>query len=235
MHAILTQSLAVSETTDGLYNPFVLPAVQRSGYVQSLTSGYSDDSAPDYRARRVADAGELQLTTSSVSIPFNTALDLGGIGKGYAADQLATLLDKHQPRGYWIDLSGDIALFGYDENNQPLSVAVQGSNLQITANGTRIGIATSGTQRRHASGTHHIIDPRTGQSAATNLQLATILAADTTTVDTLASIALILGKDAAPDWLASQGVYGWILQSAQETISSTLTTAITIREGIYAS
>lgn len=235
MYALLKRSLAASTTTKELYNPFVLPAVQRSGYLHSVVESYQNDTVPDYRTRRVAKPAEMQLTATSVQIPFSTALDLGGIGKGYLADQLADIVDQNNPRGYWIDLSGDIALFGVDEHSEPLSVAIQNSEQIITTDGVRCGIATSGTKRRHANGTHHIIDPRTGQSTVTDLHLATVIASDATTADTLASIALIVGEKAAPGLLSAHSVHGWVLQSENGTISSTASSNTTIGEPAYAS
>ena len=69
----------------------------------------------------------------------------------------------------------------------------------------RCGLATSGTDyhRWHQAGKirHHIIDPRNGFPAETDILTATVIAPDTLFAEAAAKTALILGSDAALDWL----------------------------------
>lgn len=224
MLSILNRARAFAETTDGLYNPFILPALQRNGYLKSAAVGYQYDDTPDYTSRQVVSPSEMQLSLASLKIPHLSALDLGGIGKGYLADQLAQTLHQHDARGFWVDVSGDVATYGRDENEEHLRVAIQDSDDVIICPETPLGIATSGTYVRHGakSGTssHHIIDPRTGGSATTDISLATVLANDTTTADILASCAIIVGADSAPEWLAAHGASSWRLVTEQGIIQS---------------
>jgi thiamine biosynthesis lipoprotein len=209
--------------TNGLYNPFILPALHRAGYRQSAVPGYEADVQEDHRHKAVVSIDKLQIGDNWATIPYNTAIDLGGIGKGYLADQLGAYLQQLGVAGYWLSLSGDVAAWGHDAAGEPLRVAIQDANqhhghlpYQIRCHTAAAGVATSGTFHRsnqpHQIG-HHLIDPRTGRPATTDLALATVVAKSATAADILASCAVILGSDQAPDFLHNQSVKAYVLQS----------------------
>lgn len=227
-----------ARTTGGLYNPFILPALQKAGYVGTADVDYVDDEATDYRKRTVADASQLEIGEGYARIPYATALDLGGCGKGYLADQLGAILREAGVVGYWLELSGDIAAFGHDADGNPVTVAVQSAagdalSEPIICPLSPSGVATSGTFRRTTQlktlSSHHIIDPRTLLPAKTDIALATVLADTALDADVLASCAVIVGSDEAPEYLREHGARAWILQVINP--NDTYTTS---KEGINA-
>lgn len=225
-NAVLATALQLAEQTEGLCNPFILPALQRTGYLHSAVEGYQNDPVPDYSTRRVVDSSRLELGDGWARIPYGTALDIGGFGKGYAADMLGAIARAQGAVGYWIELSGDIATFGHDAEGRPLTVAVQAASSAAADDYLVIcpeepfGIATSGTFVRSAHAKtmkgHHIIDPRTSQPAKTDMLLATVCAPSAMTADVYASCALIVGSQQAPDWLAARGTSSYVLQWEQD-------------------
>ena len=66
-------------------------------------------------------------------------------------------------------------------------------------------MATSGTDhRRWLKGgvlQHHIIDPRSGEAAQTDLVSVTVIAPDVMQAEAAAKVALILGSQAGMQWL----------------------------------
>jgi thiamine biosynthesis lipoprotein len=70
------------------------------------------------------------------------------------------------------------------------------------------GVATSGTDyRRWKQGgqwSHHIIDPRTGQPAQTDLITATVIAPSAMQAEMAAKTALILGSQHGLDWIEAR-------------------------------
>lgn len=220
---ILIKAKAMSLQTDGLYNPFILPALQRAGYTQSAALGYEHDPQENYTDRQMVPADQLIIQDDWASIPYGTALDLGGCGKGYLADQLAARLNLEPITGYWLSLSGDIAIGGTDAHGNSLSVSIQSAQDPASSSDWVIhtpikhsGIATSGTfKRKNQQGQpsgHHIIDPKTGNSAMTDIQLATVCADTAFEADILASCAIILGSKNAMQFLKKQGVTSALLQ-----------------------
>src|SRR5207253_7452720 len=70
-------------------------------------------------------------------------------------------------------------------------------------------VATSSAVRRRwqmgAGQRHHLIDPRTGTSAASDVAAATVVAPDAVRADVLAKVALIAGRDAGLRFVEAHG------------------------------
>lgn len=134
-------------------------------------------------------------------------LDLGGIAKGWAADIAAQRLAKAGPA--LIDAGGDIAVSGPMADGSPWPIAIANPFAPEDSLGllllVRGAVATSGRDyRRWTRGgveQHHIIDPRTGQPAQTDVLSATIVAPDGPAAEMAAKVALILGSQAGLAWL----------------------------------
>ncbi len=129
--------------------------------------------------------------------------DLDGVGKGWIADRALALLDRHP--GALVDADGDIAIRPARGERVSVGVAdprdpsAQLAVLSLAAGpGRRTwGVATSGISVHRwataAGTTHHLIDPRTGRSAATDVVQATVVAATAREAEALAKTAVILG------------------------------------------
>lgn len=211
------------EKTGGLYNPFILPALQRAGYKQSAAEGYEKDEQEDHSDKRVVDVKFLEIGDTWASIPYGTALDLGGCGKGYLADQLGEYLREQKVEGYWLSLGGDIATYGLDELGETQKLNIQDAsdltkiiNYQVECPEQSFGAASSGTFRRlsqiDGKDWHHIIDPITLRPAVTDIKLVTVCADSTVQADVLASCAVILGSSKANKFLKQQGVESALIQ-----------------------
>ena len=145
----------------------------------------------------------MQLDCPTQSVRLTAAdmrIDLGGIAKGYAADEaLRTLADRGIRRAI-INASGDVVAGdpppeaqGWKIGIAPLERGAPPSRFHWLANRA---VATSGDAwqyveidgRRYS----HIVDPRTGLGL-TDHSSVTVLAADCTTADGLASAVSVLG------------------------------------------
>src|SRR6266849_5417935 len=78
-----------------------------------------------------------------------------------------------------------------------------------------LGAATSGTTKRAWTGGHHLIDPRTGLPARSDLTEVSVLASTATDAEIFAKVALLIGANAAPKWLEGRS-QGWALTRAFE-------------------
>lgn len=222
MYDILLTALALAEKTGGLFNPFILPALNKSGYIQSFHPR-DDLQAIDYSLREVAGHASLELLADNrVTIPANSALDLGGIGKGYLLDQLNQHLSPNL-LGYWLSLGGDILVKGVDNHNLAWEVAIDdafkpGQDAAYVTSPLKqsLAIATSSVTKRQGvkqgKSWHHIIDPRTGQPATSDIISATICHPSAMTADVLASCLIIRGSADAEAWLNKLGVSDAFIQ-----------------------
>lgn len=219
-HAVLAAAQEMAQKTGGLYNPFILPALQKAGYSHSRVPGHEQDAVDDHSGKSVTGIDKLEIGDDWARIPYGTALDLGGCGKGYLAD----LLRDNFPdavTGYWLSLGGDIAVGGADEHEQPWAVSIESAydpstSIATITSSQLSAVATSGTTV-HSGKTagkrwHHIIDPRTCQPAETDILLATVYDSSALRADVLASCAVILGGQKGLQFLKEKQVQAAVLQ-----------------------
>jgi thiamine biosynthesis lipoprotein len=211
--------------TKGVFNPLVLPVLQRVGYKNSLEPNIQKTDAPDYSSRKIYDFNEVQFGEDWLLLPENSALDFGGCGKGFLADKLANITDNNlEITGYWFSLGGDIVASGLDEKRLPWVIAIQGADIpdnniaEATVRSKRLAIATSGTIKRRGKNWHHLIDSEVGAPAKTDILLATVCHSSATQADILASCAVIIGVDQAKLMLKGNGVTDFLLQSENNNI-----------------
>ncbi|MCX6728503.1 MAG: FAD:protein FMN transferase [Candidatus Saccharibacteria bacterium] len=220
---LLIYTKQLSEETNGLFNPFILPLLQKAGYMKSAVPGFENDAKIDFSAGRLVGVDKLEIGDDWATIPYGTAIEMGGIGKGYLADQLHRTLDSLSIQGYWMSLGGDVATSGKDLNGNSLSLNIQSaknldekSDWVIDCPIKYSAAATSGTFKRKNQFSdktwHHIINPLTLEPAVTDIRLATICADTATRADVLASCAVILGSKKAPTFLKKHGIKSALLQ-----------------------
>lgn len=182
--------------TDGLYNPFILPALQSAGYKGSWPNPNIFNKKLDFSNRNIKNINEIELEDNYITIPKDSALDFGGIGKGYLLKKLSNKL-KNKFDGFWISLGGDILADGYNENNQAWKIFISdpsnNKNISMISNGGKlIAIATSGSIKRSGEGWNHIINPKTGLSSISEFLSASVVCSNPLQADILASCFLIL-------------------------------------------
>ena len=217
-HDLLKKVQYYNVLSHGLYNPFILPAVQAAGYVKSLDRSSLSDAAIIYDKAHVVDGSHLRVGADWAKIPKDTAIDLGGIGKGYLADLCAELLNPHT-NNYCLSMGGDIITSGTNNGDSwNVMVASPVNSVDNSANvvceSKMYAVATSGL-RRNVSGRlqEHIIDPRTAKLAQCQYEMCTIIAKHAATADVLASCALIGDADFIKTLIKDKIIIGVLLQS----------------------
>ena len=179
-------ALRAREDTGGRFDPTVLTALVAAGYDRSFEQLVE---RPAYRASgwRAGAPIELDKPARRARLEPGTAVDLGGIGKGYAATRALTAMREAWPMlpGGLVDLGGDIALWGETPELGPWRIAVADPRRPGTHAGVLLlhsgGVATSGRDlRRFGPGRslHHLIDPVTGEPARPGPLAVTVVAPD---------------------------------------------------------
>ena len=220
-HDILKKTKELAIASDGLFNPFILPSLNRVGYITSFSSGGERLSTIDYSTRVLESSSKLEIGKDWAKIPSNTAIDLGGIGKGYLADKLADTLDFMAMPEYCLSIGGDIIAKSSKTNKQKIKIQslvdpdrTVGQYISVD---DKFAVATSGLSRHKNNKTqYHLIDPRTGNLAKSKYQMCSVAASDTTTADVMASCVLIGGENFAKKILSKSIVKGILLQSKNE-------------------
>lgn len=164
-----------------------------------------------------------------------TILDLGGVAKGYIADDLADLFIAHSVGRFVINLGGNVVVRGgrpADASARPPVAAGSPWRIGIInpldpAHNRAIvdmvdgSVVTSGIhERRFTKGGvtyHHILDPATGMPAKTDLTSATIIAPRSMDCDGYSTTALMLGARDAIDFVESlPGIEAVLIDEADE-------------------
>jgi thiamine biosynthesis lipoprotein len=174
-----------------------------------------------------------------VSRPVGLRFDLGGIGKGWTADRALQLLNSWP--SVVIDADGDLAVrcapgksweMAIEDPRDPESMLAV-LHLSAAPNGlpTQWGVATSGTSihRWAVDGMtrHHLIDPRTGAPASTDVVQATVVAGTALRAEALAKAVVIAGTVDGFAMLAKVGVRGAVILTERgETLALPNTTEL---------
>ena len=137
-------------------------------------------------------------------VPDGVQIDLGGIAKGYIADQMANFLKEKGVENAVIDLGGNVKLLG-DKNGEGYTIGVRspfdetGQSLLGTVEASDCEIVTSGDYERYITVDgvkyHHILDTKTGYSVENDLTAVTILSDDGLEADALSTTCFALGKE----------------------------------------
>ena len=227
----LTTRLLISmrkgaDLTSGDFNPTVLPDLIEAGYAASTVEPSRVTTLAE--GARTASRLELTVTDDAASVPRGTALDPGGIGKGLAADIVVEFALAQGAWGALAEFGGDVVADGEAPTTDGWTVAVENAGDDTEAPFTmrlaRGAIVTSSQVRRRWTlgdrTRHHLIDPRTGGSAATRVQTATVIAATGARAEVLAKSAFLREPADYLNWLPTVGAAALLLCDGGELIES---------------
>lgn len=207
---VLTRARRHARRTGGLVTPLVGAALIAAGYDRSF-----DPSRADWYAAPRASGPLPPVETvvidrrrGRVTLPPGVSLDFGGLVKGWTVDRAARLL----PAVAALDAGGDARLRGAGPDGRGWIVDVEDpadpAREVLTLRVSDRAVATSAPNRRRwrtATGEqHHLIDPRTGRPAASDLAQVTVLADTVEEAEVLAKAAYLLGHQDGRRFLARQ-------------------------------
>jgi thiamine biosynthesis lipoprotein len=208
-------ALWAADRSGGLVDPCLLDELEAAGYDRSFpSSGGHGGSvrgaggrlrpARPHPAARWRDV-RVDDVRGTIVRPPGLRLDLGGSGKGHAADRVARLLGS--AREWVVDAGGDVRVGGSREvvvahplRDEPAARLLLTDGAAATSSIVRRSWRTAG-----GAAAHHLLDPATGRPAWTGLLSVTALAPTTLHAETLAKAALLSGPDGARRILARHG------------------------------
>ena len=199
--AVIKLALEIAELSGGAFDPTIGPLVKLwdiSGANNVPEDGEIQSLLPlvDYKLV-VLDEG-----ASSVYLPIQgMALDLGGIAKGWAADEAGKVLSGH--KGI-VNLGGNVLVLDSKPDESPWRIGIQDPD---TSRGSYIGIVelvdqtlvTSGPYERFFEHEgkiyHHILDTKTGYPVASPLTSVSIITDRSVIADGLSTAVYALGLE----------------------------------------
>jgi thiamine biosynthesis lipoprotein len=154
-----------------------------------------------------------------IIVPVGMEIDLGGLGKEYAVDKVATLLAERTTAPMLVNFGGDLRAVGRRADGSSWQVGVELPGIEDTA-GLKLklgmgALATSGDARRFLfrGGVRypHILNPRTGWPVMRAPRSVTVLGDTCTEAGLLATLAMLHG-DRAESFLEVQGAKNWVVR-----------------------
>lgn len=227
--AVLWQSRQWAERSEGAFDVTIRPVVRlwrrarRRRKLPDMERIQAALALVGYKYLRLdPDGRTVELLRPGMSI------DLGGIAKGYAADEAGRVLNEHSIKSYLIDAGGDLVLGapppgreGWRIGIAPLEIGGPPSRYLTLAN---CAVATSGDAWRYVEidgrRYSHIVDPRTGLGL-TDHSGVTVIAPTGAAADALASAVSVLGPNAGLKLAdATPGAAALIVRSPQGEIET---------------
>jgi thiamine biosynthesis lipoprotein len=145
--------------TDGVFDLSVKSILESWGYDENYS--FEEHGEGELGSVEFSDDGRVKLSAE---------IDLGGIGKGYAVDEMADIL-KDFSSHYFINAGGDIFAKGLNEKGEKWKVYFEHPSdpeavigfVDIDENG--MGLACTSPSKRKWKEKHHLVDPLTKQPA----------------------------------------------------------------------
>ena len=203
---IIATALDIHQHSGGAFNPLTAARVDDWGFgpaARSLkTHAFSEPFIAPISAPVPEADTQLQLAKTQIrKHDPDTTLDLNGIAKGAAVDQLAAVIAESGIDDYLVEIGGEIRTGGRGPSGNGWLVGIENPSggLASTIELSNQAIATSGDyihffihQGRRFS---HLIDPRTGNPVQHNLALVSVIADHAIEADAWATALMIMGPE----------------------------------------
>lgn len=140
------------------------------------------------------------------------SIDLGGIGKGYAADKVIDVFKKYGISSAFTNFGGNVATVGAKPDGSPWRIGIQHPRQEGKLVGVvsvvNKSVVTSGDYQRYFIASngrryHHILDPTTGYPCETGLVSATAISDSSMAADALSTILFTEGMNKGIELLKS--------------------------------
>lgn len=201
-YAAIEAAVQFAELTGGAFDPTMAPLTDLWG-INTDNAHVPAQTEIDAALTHVGYQNIELLGNNQVRLLNGAQLDLGGIGKGFATDAAAAMLDGTQ--GVLATLGGNIGAYGENPNrdsgNWVVGIADPDDNAAFiaTVEVRGLSVVTSGDYERYfeqdGKRYHHIFDPATGYPADSGLRSVTVIDESSTRADALTTALFVMGLE----------------------------------------
>ncbi len=207
LFSVIDEAMYVSRITNGAFDITVGDLVNLWGFGPSIQSSIVPSDASIDRVMRGVGYKHLHVQRASSSIRKDIPglyIDLSGIAKGYAVDQVALHLEAQGVMNYLIEIGGELKANGKNKNNIGWEVIIERPvplvrEKYAAVNLRNMAIATSGDYRnyieRDGKRFSHTINPTTGKPITHTLASVTVINSSAMRADAFATGLMVLGPE----------------------------------------
>lgn len=208
VYGLVKVSLEMAKETDGLFNPAIGPLSSLWGFGTEDARVPSSDEIESVLP--LLDWRKIKLSDDDNSVFLENegmAIDLGAVGKGWAADMIDSYLDELCVEHALVNLGGNVLLHGGKADGSAWRVGIRDpENLSSSYASVAIEdgtVITSGGYQRYIEKDgevyHHILNPETGYPFQTDILSATVIGDSGTLSDMLSTVIFASGSDKAEE------------------------------------
>lgn len=215
--ALVAFALEMAEKTDGALDPTVYPVLTAWGFTTDNKQVPMD--AELQRLLPAVDYKQIRLQENQLTVPNGMELDLGAVGKGYAADLVSNILREYGVESAILSLGGNIHTIGSRPDGSDWRIGIrapwENGNLGVLEV-SDTAIVTSGGYENYFEDEDgniywHILNPATGYPADSGLQAATIVGKEGRLCDALSTALFVMGADQAEIYWREHGDFDMLL------------------------
>lgn len=217
LHQVLLVARDIAIWSQGLVVPHLAQVMQEIGYDRSFDAQLMSTSV-EASATTIPDWRGIRVQGRTVTLPADVYLDVAGVAKGWIAQQLMQRLLPTNPT-VLVQLGGDIVTTA--PYAAPWRIAIDHpfrdtptTHIALAEGAVMTSSVYSRRWQRAGRPVHHIIDPRTGIPASSDVATATVISADAAYAEAGAKVAVILGVDAGLAWLSARELPALIVDHA---------------------
>jgi thiamine biosynthesis lipoprotein len=232
---VLRCAVEIAERTDGAFDPTLGALVDLWGFGPRPFSGAPPEIQEIAEARAPAGWRRIAMDGDNLFQPGGLRLDLNGIAKGFAVDQVAAALDRSGARSYLVEVGGELRGTGAKPDGQPWWVELErppaandGPRTLVALHG--LSVATSGDYRRffeHDGRRYaHTLDPATAAPVANATVSVSVLDASCMRADAYATALTVMAPDAALAFATEHALAAMILANGPAGLEERLSPAL---------
>ena len=209
------QALEIASETDGMFEPMIGPVVNL--WKIGFEGAHVPSEADIAHAVEKVDRSQVRIWQENdrwfMRIGVGQSIDMGAIAKGYIGTRLAEKLQQQGMTRGILDLGGNVVTIGSRAEGEPWKIGIQHPSQErggyfAVVRAADESVVTSGAYERYFEENgrrySHILDPKTGRPAKTDIASVTIIHRDGARADALCTALFAMGWDRASDFLRSR-------------------------------
>lgn len=210
-YEILSLAIECAEKTDGAFDPTICKLTDLWAIGTENQRIPSDEEILE-ALETVSYKNIVLLGDNKVQLLNGAQIDLGAVGKGYAADMLAVIYQENDITRGVIALAGNIYVYGEKSDGSLWNIGVTDPDntgeVNITVSLSQNSIVTTGAYERYfvedGEIYHHIFDSKTGYPVESDIKSVTVISPNSALADIYSTALFVMGYDKAIEFSESE-------------------------------